>query len=424
MAATPCPISAATSISPANTLSFSLLFQSEAFSKNQQKNSTLWHLSQFRTHSSLSLSQHRCRRTNLTNLSVHIFPEKLRSRIPCYAFKKGKGGGVVPTVIHSREFADEDVDYDFLEEEEDDEDDYDDDDEDDETLLPYEKMQKRLAMKPRGFGEGKVYDTSIEDKLLDEMQQSQAAQAANINNLKNNPIKPSTKEVDSKKIISEAVPSGIRVQVSNLPKKRNVQRDLRSAFKEFRGILDIIPAVSGNKKTKDPICKGFAFVDFKSEMDAARFVKQFSGQSIAFGKVQKQIKCRMASSSSSGASRKELAGIDMDMDDSSVSEDEDHHHEMQPVDETESMESASKSKSNAVVNKKDVNGSPSPSSKKPKKGTKSKKSNPDTKKKLNKLPKLAIPGSAKRLKVREKAVLTDVFTKYSLNAAVASKEGS
>lgn len=35
--------------------------------------------------------------------------------------------------------------------------------------------------------------------------------------------------------------------------------------------MNIIPAVSGNKKTKDPICKGFAFVDFKSEEDANRY---------------------------------------------------------------------------------------------------------------------------------------------------------
>ncbi|CAN0925627.1 hypothetical protein LINGRAHAP2_LOCUS34870 [Linum grandiflorum] len=421
MAATPSPLS----VSPTNALSCSLLIHSQTLTQNQQKNRSLWHLTQFQTLTSLSLLQ-RCRRTNLTN--SHISPEKLRSTFPCYAFKKGKGGGG-PAVIQSRDFVDEDVDYDFLDDEDIDDFEDDDDDDDDETLLPYEKMQKRLAKKPQGFGVGKVYDTSIEDKLLDEMQQSQVAQAANVNYLKHNPIKPITKEDDSKKKASEGVPSGIRVQVSNLPKKRNVQRDLRSAFKEFRGIVDIIPAVSGNKKTKDPICKGFAFVDCKSEMDAARFVKQFSGQSIAFGKVQKQIKCRMASASSSRASRDELAGIDMD--DSSAAEEEeeeedsDHENEiieMQLVDETASLKSVSLPVLSSVDNKKVVNGSSSSSKKKKKKKPKTgtKKSNVGTKPH-----KLAIPGSAKRLKVREKAVLTDVFSKYSLKAAVASsKEGS
>ncbi|KAI4382581.1 hypothetical protein MLD38_008529 [Melastoma candidum] len=46
------------------------------------------------------------------------------------------------------------------------------------------RMQKWFENKPSGFGEGKVYDTSIEDKLLEEMRQSRIAQAANINKLK------------------------------------------------------------------------------------------------------------------------------------------------------------------------------------------------------------------------------------------------
>lgn len=37
------------------------------------------------------------------------------------------------------------------------------------------------------------------------------------------------------------------------------------------GVLNIAPAVSGNKKTKDPVCKGFALVDFKSEVDVNRY---------------------------------------------------------------------------------------------------------------------------------------------------------
>lgn len=59
--------------------------------------------------------------------------------------------------------------------------------------------------------------------------------------------------------------------MTNLPKKKNVHRDLKVAFKEVSGVLNIAPAVTGNKKTKDPVCKGFALVDFKSEVDANRY---------------------------------------------------------------------------------------------------------------------------------------------------------
>jgi len=58
----------------------------------------------------------------------------------------------------------------------------------------------------------------------------------------------------------------------NLPKKRKIDRDLKSAFQGIPGITNIVPAVIGNKKTRDPVCKGFAFVDFKHEDDAVRCV--------------------------------------------------------------------------------------------------------------------------------------------------------
>lgn len=71
---------------------------------------------------------------------------------------------------------------------------------------------------------------------------------------------------------ADVVPAGFRVRLTNLPKKKNVHRDLSAVFKLVPGLLSINPAVSGNKKTKDPICKGFAFVHFKSEKDATRYV--------------------------------------------------------------------------------------------------------------------------------------------------------
>lgn len=53
-------------------------------------------------------------------------------------------------------------------------------DEDDEGLLvPFGEMKKWLEKKPRGFGEGKVYDTPIEDKLLEELQAGTATKLQN-----------------------------------------------------------------------------------------------------------------------------------------------------------------------------------------------------------------------------------------------------
>lgn len=63
------------------------------------------------------------------------------------------------------------------------------------------------------------------------------------------------------------------MQVVNLPKKKNVHRDLKSAFKGVPGIISINPVVSGNKKTRDPICKGSAFIYFKSEEEANRYLR-------------------------------------------------------------------------------------------------------------------------------------------------------
>ncbi|KAE8685150.1 Cyclin-D1-1 isoform 1 [Hibiscus syriacus] len=161
-------------------------------------------------------------------------------------------------------------------------------------VVPLGKMKKWLENKPRGFGEGKVYDTSIEDKLLEEIEQSSQAQIVNVNNLKNDHVKPGSKKDHQKnKKVAESVPGGIRVRVGNLPKKKNILRDLKAAFDGVSGLIHIYPAVSGNKKTKDPVCKGFAFIDFKREVDATRFVQNFSGHKITFGRIQKQIKCEI-----------------------------------------------------------------------------------------------------------------------------------
>lgn len=68
------------------------------------------------------------------------------------------------------------------------------------------------------------------------------------------------------------VPNGTRVRLVHLPKKKNIHRDLQAAFKPFSGIVNVIPAVSGNEKTREPVCKGLAYVDFKSEKEAKRYL--------------------------------------------------------------------------------------------------------------------------------------------------------
>ncbi|XWS63626.1 hypothetical protein CRYUN_Cryun06bG0116600 [Craigia yunnanensis] len=198
---------------------------------------------------------------------------------------------------------DEDEFFDF-----DDEFDGGDDGDDEGMFLLLGKMKKWLENNPRGFGEGKIYDTSIEEKLLEEIEQSRQAQIVNVNNLKNNPVKSGSKKDDQQN--KKVVTSGIRVSVVNLPKKKNIHRDLKAAFDGVSGINSISPAVSGNKKTKDPVCKGFAFVDFKLEVDATRFVQNFSGQNLSFGKIQEQIKCEMMNSLSHNPAYEELSDND------------------------------------------------------------------------------------------------------------------
>lgn len=80
----------------------------------------------------------------------------------------------------------------------DDDEEEEDDDVDEEGLLPLEQMRKWLKNKPKGFGEEKVYDTSVEDKLLEEMRQSREAQAANLKKLKSGPVKSNDSDRNEK----------------------------------------------------------------------------------------------------------------------------------------------------------------------------------------------------------------------------------
>ncbi|KAK3223254.1 hypothetical protein Dsin_010279 [Dipteronia sinensis] len=361
--------------------------------------------------------------------------------------KKGRKGGTPVLEADGSDFDDYGDDDDEVDEDEDLEDE---DDDGEGMFLPLEEMKSWLENKPRGFGEDKVYDTSIEEKLLQEIEQTREAQIANVNKLKNDPLKSNPNKVKQKIKEPEVIPSGIRVRLVNLPKKKNIHRDLKSAFEDVRGIISISPAVSGNKKTKDPICKGFAFVDFKSEEDATRFMQVFSTQSISFGKIQKQIKCERMNSTSSkfvdehstddASNNVEVtasgleeepdvdSNVDYDTSDSWVeaaSDGSDLDGELDSAkleDITENLEIVSvselKGRDSQKPDKKSARDSSSSNQRKKIQVIEKKQT---AKGKVKKVPKLSVPGSAKRLNVKEKAVLTDVFSKYAVKAALTSK---
>ncbi|KAL3501231.1 hypothetical protein ACH5RR_035680 [Cinchona calisaya] len=287
-------------------------------------------------------------------------------------------------------------------------------------------MKKWLENRPRGFGEGKVYDTSIEDKLMEEIEQNRKAQLANINNLKNN----NTVNSNSKKqqgqqgkgnAVSEDSKHGIRVRLVNLPKKKNIHRDLQSAFKGVPGIVDIVPVVSGNKRTKDPICKGIASIDFKSENEAYRFVQTFSGQSITFGKVQKQIKCDMNSSllteheETSYNAQRGVPSLDFQAEkiSTNVESESEVHKSTQILDDEERLGD----NQSPLLPESICEDGPEERGKSAKKEFRGKGKKITSKANKERVPKINVPGSANRLKIREKAVLAGVFSKYAANTS-------
>ncbi|KAJ8548411.1 hypothetical protein K7X08_030880 [Anisodus acutangulus] len=321
---------------------------------------------------------------------------------------------------------DDDVDG-FLEDEDDG--DGDDEDDDDEVIIPLRNMKKWLENRPSGFGVDKVYDTSVEDKLMEEIEQSRKAQLANINKLKNNPVKPNTKNVQRSKDVQD----GLRVRLANLPKKMNIDKDLRVSFKGFPGIVNIVPVVSGNKKTRNPICKGLAYIDFKSKDEAQRFVKMFSGRNISFGKIQKQIKCEMMSPGSPKsktiqsvdeikyAPEQEIPDLHGDLDDDFdtdfLSDTEENISTDHDVTEVEDLSA----RTNDYVENSEILSAESTSGDEQDVGEESylleqkkvqakEKKKPKQKKEVSKL---NIPGSARKLKIKEKALLTGVLSKYA-----------
>jgi len=98
------------------------------------------------------------------------------------------GGGFIPAAAKKEVRGSANI-VDEIEEEFEEEDDEDEEVDDDEEIVGFDEMKEWFEKKPKGFGEGKVYDTSIEDKLFEEMQKSKQVQALNLKKLKTNPIK-------------------------------------------------------------------------------------------------------------------------------------------------------------------------------------------------------------------------------------------
>nr|CAB3449638.1 unnamed protein product [Digitaria exilis] len=151
------------------------------------------------------------------------------------------------------------------EEEEAEDEDYDEEDEDGVEMAVDEDEFLATRPKPVGFGEGKTYSTDIEEQLLREMGLGGARRKGDATSANRREGNGSAKETSA-----DLRDNGVLVRVWNLPKKKNIHKDLKQAFKGFPGLLSIDPAVSANKKTRDPICKGFGYLKLESADAATR----------------------------------------------------------------------------------------------------------------------------------------------------------
>ncbi|MCL7045020.1 hypothetical protein MKW94_014511 [Papaver nudicaule] len=283
-------------------------------------------------------------------------------------------------------------------------DDEDEEDEDEEGIvIPFEGMRKWIENKPSGFGQGKAYDTSIEDKLAEEIEQSRRAQLANINKLKHNPVNPNPKK--EVKAASEVQPSGIRVRLSNLPRKKNIQRDLQLAFKGFVGIVSVSPAIPNLEEIPES--------DSEDSLD--------SWEDTSFDEPF------VLDDPSVSANW-----------DENVEEGMEHSNPSRPngdgeqtpilVTNTVSLSSENVSLSKRIDGGKEraaslTKAADSLSSKeKPKNQTDKKKKKLTVKGKTEKTPKLNVPGSAKRLKTKEKTLLAGVLSRYGKEASMVTQK--
>ncbi|CAM6005837.1 unnamed protein product [Sphagnum balticum] len=157
-------------------------------------------------------------------------------------------------------------------------------------------MEEWINNKPAGFG-NKVYDTALEEKLLAEIEHDKKSRLAAAMGLKENNGKANGKK--SGKAGKAIRAAGVEVWVGNLPRKKNVDRDLWAALRSVGGLLHVRPIVfAQNEKTREPLCKGYAFLTFKTDGDALDFVAKYHGTNITYGRVEKKLACEVAGSDS------------------------------------------------------------------------------------------------------------------------------
>ncbi|URD72770.1 hypothetical protein MUK42_09380 [Musa troglodytarum] len=326
----------------------------------------------------------------------------------------------------------------------------------DEAAMPFQEMRQWLRNKPAGFGEGKTYDTRLEDELWEEMERSRKVLLVSANKHKNEPTERDGTAKPKQEPLPKAgeVPCGFRVRVRNLPRKKNIHRDLQRAFQGFPDLVSISPAVIGNQKTREPICKGFAFVDFASEEAASRFVQVYSRRSVCFGKVEKQIACDIISprGTSNRSEQCDDAALgftqpnSIEAGDTIISDIQERAFDdvavgTRAIDESEAAMSPKRKKeslsthfeerehlnilvtdnvdneSKTMIKNSGLNNSVPPMQKQQKKTSSKKKA---VKTYLVKASKPSLPGSVARLKIKEKTILTGVFSKYSRKVAAGS----
>ncbi|MQM13097.1 hypothetical protein Taro_046019 [Colocasia esculenta] len=240
-------------------------------------------------------------------------------------------------------------------------------------------------------------------------------------------------------VVVEVAPNVARVRIRGLPRKKNIVRDLKSAFKGFHSIVNISPAVLGNKKTRDPVCKGFAFIDFVSDQAADKFVQKYSKQNVFFGRVQKEIICDVVARfhSCNPDSEKVLPtnfqqeisteqNLDISTHDLEEQDPEENYKRIATEDQPSSLVAGATVgvgyfDESSLINEESSslrNGekaAESGASKQRRKGQMASKKN-SMKTKPDKSPKFSMLRSAARLKVKERAVLTGVLSKYGEGA--------
>ena len=86
---------------------------------------------------------------------------------------------------------------------------------------------------------------------------------------------------------------GPRIFVGNLPRKLQVEKDLKAIFKQggVKGITQIRPILAKktntNKYTRDRPCAGFAFLTFEDDETASVFMDTWNEKLVTFGRGEK-----------------------------------------------------------------------------------------------------------------------------------------